>query len=143
MNDKQFNDNLSKLDAWAIKKRLEVCTGYGVDAYYHDERHVVYDKKLRQKKHQIYSLLHECGHALAFQSKQSYKNNFPTLHKHRFKEAKINKRRNLFKVETIIEEWDAWRRGFALSERLDLDLNQEDYYNYASRWVMTYVRRLA
>ena len=67
MNNKQFNDNLSKLEAWAITKRLEVCTGYGVDAYYHDERHVVYDKKLRQKKHQIYSLLHECGHALAFQ----------------------------------------------------------------------------
>ena len=143
MNNKQFQDALGRIDAWAHKKRLEVCTGFGVDAYYHDERHLVYDKKLKQKKHQIYSLLHECGHALAFESKEGYKNNFPTLHKHRFKEAKVNKRRNLFKVETIIEEWDAWRRGFSLAQRLDISINQEDYYNYASRWVMTYVRRLA
>ena len=56
MNDKQFQHALGRIDAWANKKRLEVCKGYGVDAYYHDERHVVYDKKLKQKKHQIVHL---------------------------------------------------------------------------------------
>tara|TARA_Y100001937_G_scaffold85958_1_gene116274 strand:- start:11136 stop:11564 length:429 start_codon:yes stop_codon:yes gene_type:complete len=138
----EYDDALNKLDAWGRRKGLEICKGYGIDAYFHEEKHIVYNTKIKSKKNQVYSLLHECGHALAFSSK-GYKDNFPTMHTLRFKEAPVNKRRNVFKCEEIVEEWDAWKRGFNLSKRLGIDLDREDYYNYASRWVMTYIRKVA
>ena len=68
---------------------------------------------------------------------------FISAHTLRFKTAKVNKRRNIFKCEEIAEEWDAWKRGFNLANRLGIELDKEDYYNYASRWVMTYIRKAA
>jgi len=85
--------------------------------------------------------LHECGHALAFDSK-SYKDNFPNLAAIRFKTSRVSKRRNVVKCETIAEEWDAWHRGFKLARRLGIEVNKEHYFDYASRNVMTYVRRI-
>ena len=136
----EYDEALHKLDAWGRRKRLDICKGYGIDAYFHEERHIVYNTKIKSKKNQIYSLLHECGHALAFASK-GYKDNFPTMHTLRFETAKVNKRRNVFKCEEIAEEWDAWKRGFNLSQRLGIDLDRADYFDYASRWVMTYIRK--
>ena len=142
MNNKTFDDCLARVDAWATTRGLEVCRGFGFDAYFHEEKHVVYNTKLKSKKNQIYSLLHECGHALAFRSK-GYKNCFPTLYKQRFGKGNQNKNKNVYKCETIAEEWDAWHRGYKLAKRLQVPIKKDDYFNYASRWVMTYVRNVA
>jgi len=139
MNNKEYTTALCKLEAWAFRGGYEICRGYGMDAYIHEEKHIVYNTKIKSKKNQIYSLLHECGHALAYNSK-GYKDKFPNLAAMRFKKAKVNKRRNAVKCEVIAEELDAWKRGLKLAGRLKININEEDYNNYASRWVMTYVR---
>ena len=102
----------------------------------------MYKRQIKSKKNQVYSLLHECGHAIAYNSK-GYKESFPTLAAYRFKDSKINRRRNAVKCEVIAEELDAWKRGLKLAGRLKININKEDYNNYASRWVMTYVRSVA
>jgi len=110
------------------------------DAFFDKEKEIVYSLRTKNEKNQMYSLLHECGHALAFESK-GYTNRFPTMAAKRFKTAKVNRRTNTFKVESIIEEYDAWARGLKLAERLGIEIDKEDYGKYASRYVMTYVRR--
>ncbi len=142
MNNKQYQEALNKLDAWGQRKGLQICKGYGIDAYFHEEKHVVYNTKIKKKKNQVYSLLHECGHALAFSSK-GYKDNFPTMHTLRFKEAPVNKRRNVFKCEEIAEEWDAWKRGFNLAKRIGIDLDREDYYNHEESGWLTEIAKVA
>tara|TARA_Y100001938_G_scaffold139213_1_gene205775 strand:+ start:3789 stop:4217 length:429 start_codon:yes stop_codon:yes gene_type:complete len=142
MNKKEYDTALAKLDAWANRRGFEICRGYGIDAYIHEEKHIVYNSKIKSKKNQVYSLLHECGHAIAYNSK-GYKESFPTLAAYRFKDSKVNKRRNVYRCEVIAEELDAWKRGLKLAGRLKINLNKEDYNNYASRWVMTYVREQA
>ena len=142
MKNKEYEEALNKLDAWAFRRGFEICRGFGLDAYIHEEKHIVFNTLIKSKKNKLYSLLHECGHALAFNSK-GYKNNFPTLAAMRFKDSKVNKRRNAYKCEVIAEELDAWRRGLNLAGRLKINLNKEDYNNYASRWVMTYIREAA
>jgi len=142
MNKTEYNKTLDKLNKWANRRGFEICRGFGIDGYFHEDKHIVYNTKVQKKENQVYSLLHECGHALAFHSK-GYENNFPNLAALRFKDAKVNKRRNAFKCEVIAEEWDAWSRGFKLAKRLGIEIDKDKYYNYASRWVMTYIRSVA
>ena len=137
-----YKTYIEMITQWAATKGYKVFGKWEEDAYYEDEKEIVYSLRTKKKKNQVYSLLHECGHALAYESK-GYQNRFPTLAKHRFKTAKVNPRTNTYKVESILEEYDAWARGLALAERLGIEVDKEDYGKYASRWVMSYVRKAA
>lgn len=133
---KECIDRLSK---WAASRGWEVCKG-NLDAYFHEpHKHIVYNMTLRNKRNSVYSLLHECGHAIAFNDKRSYKHNFPVLFKRRFTGGKVSKRTNRYKVEIVLEEHDAWRRGYRLADKLGLDIDADRYYSYAARWVKTYM----
>jgi len=118
---------------------MEICGG-NLDAYFHEpKKHIVYNMTLRNKRNCIYSLLHECGHAIAFNDKRSYKHNFPVLFKKRFSKDRVSKRTNRYKLEIVLEEHDAWRRGHRLAKKLGLDIDPDKYYAYAARWVKTYM----
>ena len=137
-----YKTYIEMITQWAAAKDYKVLGKWEEDAYYEDEKEIVYSLRTKNEKNQVYSLLHECGHALAYESK-GYQGRFPTLAKHRFKTAKVNPRTNTYKVESILEEDDAWARGLKLAERLGIELDKEDYGRYASRWVMSYVRKAA
>jgi hypothetical protein len=137
-----YKTYIEMITQWAAAKDYKVLGKWEEDAYYEDEKEIVYSLRTKNEKNQVYSLLHECGHALAYESK-GYQSRFPTLSKHRFKTAKVNPRTNTYKVESILEEYDAWARGLKLAERLGIELDKEDYGRYASRWVMSYVRKAA
>jgi len=128
------------ITAWAAQRGYKVFGKWSEDAFYDKDKEIVYSLRTKEKKNQMYSLLHECGHALAFESK-GYKNRFPTMSKRRFKTAKVNSRTNTFKVEQIVEEYDAWERGYNLACRLGIEIDKEDYNKYASRYVMSYIRK--
>ena len=57
------------------------------------------------------------------------------------KHFKLNASRIVPDIAYLAEEWDAWHRGYNLAKRLQLNIKKDDYFNYASRWVMTYIRR--
>jgi len=135
-----YKTYIDMITQWAATKGYKVVGKWEEDAFYDKDKEIVYSLRTQNPKTQVYSLLHECGHALAFESK-GYKNRFPTLSKRRFKTAKVNSRTNTFRVESILEEYDAWARGLKLAERLGIEIDKEDYGNYASRNVMTYVRK--
>ena len=137
-----YKTYIEMITQWAATKGYKVLGKWEEDAFYEDEKEIVYSLRTKKEKNQVYSLLHECGHALAYESK-GYQNRFPTLAKHRFKTAKVNPRTNTYKVESILEEYDAWARGLALANRLGIELDKEDFGKYASRWVMSYVRKAA
>lgn len=136
-----YKESINIITQWAATKGYKVLGNWGEDAFYDKDKEIVYSLGTKNKKNQLYSLLHECGHALAFESK-GYKDRFPTMAKQRFKTAKVNPRTNTFKVESILEEYDAWSRGLALAQRLGIKVDREDYGKYASRNVMTYVRKV-
>ena len=136
-----IEDYINLIAAWAKTRGYSVFGKWDEDAFYDKDKEIVYSLRTKEKRHQMYSLLHECGHAIAFDSK-GYKDNFPNLAAIRFKTSRISRRRNVVKCETIAEEWDAWQRGFKLARRLGIEVDKKDYFDYASRNVMTYVRRM-
>ena len=137
-----YKESINIITQWAASKGYKVFGKWEEDAFYDKDKEIVYSLRTKGQKNQMYSLLHECGHALAFESK-GYQNRFPTLSKQRFKTAKVNSRTNTFKVESILEEYDAWARGLSLAGRLGIEIDKEDYGRYASRNVMTYIRKAA
>ena len=52
MNNKEYTTALAKLEAWAFRRGFEICKGYGIDAYIHEEKHIVYNSKIKSKKNQ-------------------------------------------------------------------------------------------
>ena len=136
-----YKESINIITQWAATKGYKVFGKWEIDAFYDKDKEIVYSLGTKNKENQLYSLLHECGHALAFESK-GYKDRFPTMAAKRFKTAKVNPRTNTFKVECILEEYDAWSRGLALAQRLNIKVDKEAYGKYASRNVMTYVREV-
>jgi len=134
----EFKECINRLTQWAATRNMEICRG-NFDAYFHEQKHIVYNMKLRNKDNIVYSLLHECGHAIAFNDRRSYKHNFPVLYKHRFSPGAVNKRTNRYKMEIVVEEHDAWVRGHRLAKKLSLDIDPDKYYAYAARQVKTYM----
>ena len=45
-----------------------------------------------------------------------------------------------YKISVLKEEYDAWDRGLALAKRLKIDIDEEKYYNYASKFLYTYCK---
>ena len=134
----EYQKCIEKLSNYLDNKGWYLAKG-NFDAYFHEEKTVVYNHKLRNKNNQIYSILHEIGHMLAFTgNRQAYREKFPVLYKQRFGQGGINKRTNRYRMETVVEEWDAWKRGERLAKKLNLDIDFDKYYTYASRQVKTY-----
>jgi hypothetical protein len=133
----EYQKTIEMLSSYLKKRGIYLAKG-NWDAYFHEDKVVVYNYKLRNKENMIFSILHEIGHHLAFTNRKTYKNRFPVLYKQRFGEGNINKRTNRYRMEVIIEEHDAWKRGAKLAKKLKLDIDSDRYYTYASRWVKSY-----
>ena len=134
----EYQKCIEKLSNYLDKKGVYLAKG-NFDAYFHEDKTVVYNYKLRNKNNRIYSILHEIGHLLAFTgNRKAYQRKFPVLYKQRFGEGKQNKNSNRYRMETVIEEHDAWKRGERVAKKLNLDIDFDKYYTYASRQVKTY-----
>ena len=48
-----------------------------------------------------------------------------------------------YKVDTMAEEIDAWRKGRELANRLDIYVNDEKYYNLQVECLYGYIQHLA
>jgi hypothetical protein len=66
---------------------------------------------------QVYYLLHECGHVLVFENGNYYNRKNLTNDKDETSKE--------FKVLTILEEAEAWKRGYNLAKRLLIPIEDE------------------
>jgi Zn-dependent peptidase ImmA (M78 family) len=67
---------------------------------------------------QVYYLLHECGHALIFENGNHYDRR--SLEKNAEVESSDE-----YKVVTVLEEAEAWKRGYYLAKRLLIPIEDE------------------
>ena len=88
-------------------------------------------------ENRLYALLHECGHALIRKNWTKFKSQYPAHADH---DGDGRKESNSFKISTLEEEIEAWKRGWSLSERLNLSLNKESYNKHKNKHLMTYIK---
>lgn len=130
--------NLDKIEEWITGKGFRLIKG--------KEKHVVdsvdFDVKIvflgtrATEENQVYSILHECGHIMN-RTKDAFAKKYKVL-----KEAETNPKKTKsirYLVEEIEEETEAWRNGEVLANKLDIQLDPDTYYTYASKFLMSYI----
>ena len=127
-----------------IERVIEWCEGRGIKVYHDDEDHggmwipdskeIIIDSRLSSKK-QLYTLLHECGHALI----DSTTSKVAEL---RFGDAysvEEMARTDVDKINIVAVELEAWARGLQMAERLDINIDAEEYNKERVRAIKTYM----
>lgn len=126
---------------WTDKKQIIV------DFYYKDGSKYFIDSKTIQICNrskfeiQLYSLLHECGHYLidesALKNPKTYFEKFP----HGYLSGKSEDKDSIqYKISILAEEIEAWNRGFSLSQRLGIKLNDKIFERDKNRALKSYIQ---
>jgi hypothetical protein len=133
-----WQSNINKIEEWLTGKGYRLIRG--------KEKHVVdsvdFEAKIvflgtrSTEENQFYSILHECGH-IVNRTKNTFAKKYKVLKE---SETDPRKQKSLrYLVEEIEEETEAWRNGEVLSNKLDIQLDSEKYYTYASKFLMGYI----
>ena len=84
----------------------------------------------------LFALLHECGHALIRRNHDSFKAKYPAHAEH---DGDRRKESAAFRLSTLEEEIDAWKRGWNLAKRLGLSIDRGAWDKQRTKFLMTYV----
>ena len=84
----------------------------------------------------LFALLHECGHALIRKNWTKFKTEFCAHAEH---DGDGRKETKSLKISTLEEEFEAWKRGWKLAKRLNLQLDKDAYTKHKNKYIMTYI----
>lgn len=115
-------NNLSKIIDWCYEHRLDVEFTSKQNGLYDSETRKISIASTAGPLRQVVYLLHECGHFLLEKNVEDprYVNGYPMIN-----EVKRESFRN--RLACLEEELEAWHRGWNLSERLQLNIDREDF----------------
>ena len=88
-------------------------------------------------ENKLYTLLHECGHYLLNETKDTFLEMYPV-----YPPAIVDKRvvnSLAYKVSILSLELKAWERGWRLAKRLNLIIDQKNYHKSMVEALWTYV----
>ena len=88
-------------------------------------------------ENRLFALLHECGHALIRRDWTKFKTEFCAHAEH---DGDGRKETKSLKISTLEEEFEAWKRGWKLAKRLNLQLAKDAYTKNKDKYIMTYIK---
>jgi len=125
-----WNGHLDSLIVWAEKNGYHVDIERGNDDCICPESKIIEINSSSSLKTQVIRLLHECGHALIFKNGSTFE----------FEDKKKYAERTVpYKVFTVIEEAEAWRRGRELAKRLQIPIDDEEWERNMVRALKRYI----
>jgi len=89
-------------------------------------------------ENRLYGLLHECGHALIRENIAKFAKEYRPNYEGGFDGRKA--RTVEYKVSTVEEEVEAWKRGKRLAIRLGIELDEERFDSHKAECLMTYLK---
>jgi len=120
-----LEDNISAVESYLVDA-YDVVVDYdpmGLDEYWIDDN-VITINTLKDKRHQLFVLLHEAGHVV-LRSRDDFEEMFPGIETSR--------------VEVLKEEIMAWEEARKLANNLSIDLG-EQWNAHVRQAIMKYVR---
>ena len=103
----------------AYRKEISICSRTGIE-------------------NKLYGLLHECGHALIRKDWGKFSKEYSARVAGDWDGRKA--RSDRFRVATIEEEVEAWKRGKRIANRLGIELNEERFEIHKTECLMSYIR---
>lgn len=114
---------LARIEAWLNRRGLELIVSHGAlpGALYDPDNKRVIIPARRSRQTQIALALHECGHVLI--------------------DSRENKRES--KIDTLLEEVEAWHRGRRLARRLGVRVDPRAFARMRATCLTTYATWIA
>ena len=137
MNEDLWHQEYNKLKNWVESKHYTVKEMKGVEDCIVFEDRVIYINSRCKIENMFYTLLHECGHYLLNETKESFKETHPH-YPSEIDDKRIEKS-TAYKVCILSEELKAWERGWRLAKRLHLTVDQESYHKCMTEALWSYV----
>lgn len=111
-----------------LEVRFEIIEDNSYRAGWFDDDRTIYIHRDHDPENQLFTLLHECGHWLI---------KIHTLNYHliNFRESTPTGR-----INCLENELDAWKRGWELSEKLNLNLDPKKWQRTKTESVNSYLR---
>lgn len=129
------------MELWALRRNYVIDFDYCIRDEVDTASKTITVNTRQGIEKQLYSLLHECGHILVRKNNKSFAQDYPNQHK---AEAYPSQRRyeksKQYKTDVIMEEVEAWRRGYKLAKRLNININKKNYDNLARECLYSYIK---
>jgi len=140
-----FESGIEELIDWTDKKGYSIDFDYCVRDEYRPEEKVITISLRQGSENRLYALLHECGHLILGNNETLYAKKYPSSMKMAYcnNNNKRLERSAKYKVDILTEEIDAWRKGKDLANRLEIYIDEDNYYSIMARCVYTYIKDLA
>jgi len=136
MNDINWEDQYDDLEIWLAKKGYSIALEPGADDCIIWEDKIIYLNSRNGLENQYYTLLHECGHILIAQDEKQWKRDMPV---YAISPDKRQAKSKAYRVSTVAEEIEAWKRGRRLSKRFGHYINDVKYNKQITDFVYTYI----
>ena len=135
-----WEQQFEELEVWLIDKGFNLEVAHDVENYVVLENKIVCIRSRSPIEYRYYNLLHECGHILVSQDSKQWKKDMPMY----AQDPKVirdgrRERGNLYKVSTIAEEIEAWKRGRRLAKKMEHHIDNKKYNKLMADCVFTYV----
>ena len=129
-----FHEGFDRVVEWLDKRGYEVYIGTDVEdsVWYANKR--IYINSRQHIQNRLYALLHECGHILVNDNRDRvYELSYQATGEGRVRPSKQKR------VAILAEEFEAWKRGERLADRLGIEINTEKYDQERTRAIMSYI----
>lgn len=137
-DERQHARDLELVKTWCSKKGISVeINSVDVGQYIIESKTIEINKRLSTLT-QTCILLHECGHFLIIRSQMKGTGTFGKAGLELRYPSKQRTKSNQFKVDLIDEEFEAWHRGWALAERLNLSVTSDEFSRVRTRMIKRY-----
>ena len=140
-----FESGIEELIDWTDKKGYSIDFDYCVRDEFHPADKIITISLRQGSENRLYSLLHECGHLILNNNEALYAKKYPSSMKMAYcnNSNKRLERSPKYKVDVLTEEIDAWRKGKELANRLEIYIDEDNYYSIMAKCVYTYIKDLA
>jgi hypothetical protein len=135
VDDLQYQQDIDIVEIFLVEE-LDIDVVFGDDepnAYWQPNGHACVSIATNQRKRlQLYSILHEAGHAV-IRARDGYQELYPYGRKN--KSNTISRR-----VDVLREECAAWDEGAQVAIRLGIKLDQKLWHNFLKKHLFEYVK---
>ena len=137
MEEADWKEQYNKVVLWIESKGYSVKDKKKVDDCVVFEDKDIYISSQYKYETKLYTLLHECGHYLLNETKETFLKSHP-LYPSDVTDKRVE-RSIAYRVCIVSEELKAWERGCRLAERLNLTLNKDKFHKQMIEALWSYV----
>ena len=131
-----WKEQFNEVSSWLTKKGYEVRCDTGTEDCVSFNRKMVFINSRSHPETKYYTLLHECGHVLVNTDSTNFEKEMPMYARSTDGRSARSK---AFRVSTVAEELEAWKRGRRLAMRLGHSVDDAKYDKQITDNVMSYI----